>query len=105
MSRLSAFSPSGPAVGRPGYWPKQKLNIAPRLSVAYSPDTKTSIRAGFGMYYDHYGQGIVNSFTDTGSFGLSTQLENPAGVYDSETAPRFTGINNLPNINVGPRPS
>ena len=101
---LVSFSPSGPAVGRPGYWPKQKLNIAPRLSIAYSPDTKTSIRAGFGMYYDHYGQGIVNSFTDTGSFGLSTQLENPAGVYDSETAPRFTGINNLPNINVGPPP-
>lgn len=101
---LVAFSPSGPGVGRPGYWPKQKLNLAPRLSIAYSPDSKTSIRAGFGMYYDHYGQGIVNSFTDTGSFGLSTQLENPAGVYNWSTSPRFTGIDNLPNINVGPAP-
>lgn len=51
---LVSFSPSGPAVGRPGYWPKQKLNLAPRLSIAYSPDSNTSIRAGFGMYYDHF---------------------------------------------------
>lgn len=101
---LVSFSPSGPAVGRPGYWPKQKLNFAPRFSLAYSPDSKTSIRAGFGMYYDHYGQGIVNSFTDTGSFGLSTQLENPAGAYDWSTSPRFTGVNNLPNISVGTPP-
>lgn len=99
-----AFAPGGPTFGRPGYWPKQKANIAPRLSIAYSPDSKTSIRAGFGMYYDHYGEGIVNSFTDTGSFGLSTQLENPAGNYDSETSPRFTGIDALPDINVGPAP-
>ncbi|MGA9720185.1 MAG: TonB-dependent receptor [Acidobacteriaceae bacterium] len=101
---LVSFSPSGPAVGRPGYWPKQKLNFAPRFSVAYSPDSKTSIRAGFGMYYDHFGQGIVDSFTDTGSFGLSTVLENPAGAYNWSTSPRFTGINNLPNINVGTPP-
>jgi hypothetical protein len=101
---LVSFSPSGPAVGQPGYWPKQKLNLAPRLSIAYSPDSKTSIRAGFGMYYDHFGQGIVNSFTDTGSFGLSTKLENPAGAYNWSTSPRFTGINNLPNINVGTPP-
>jgi hypothetical protein len=101
---LISFSPSGPAVGRPGYWPKQKLNFAPRFSLAYSPDSKTSIRAGFGMYYDHFGEGIVNSFTDTGSFGLSTQLENPAGAYNWSTSPRFTGVNNLPNINVGTPP-
>lgn len=101
---LVSYAPSGPAVGRPGYWPKQKLNLAPRLSVAYSPDGKTSIRAGFGMYYDHYGQGIVNSFSDTGSFGVSTGLTNPAGVYDWSTSPRFTGIGNLPNIDVGPAP-
>jgi Carboxypeptidase regulatory-like domain len=101
---LVAFSPSGSHFGRPGYWPKQKTNFAPRLSIAFSPDSKTSIRAGFGMYYDHFGQGIVDSFTDTGSFGLSTQLTNPAGVYTTETAPRFTGVNNLPAISVGTPP-
>ncbi len=89
------FYPSGPANHAPGYWAKQKLNIAPRLAVAYSPDDKTSIRAGFGMYFDHYGQGIVKSFDQYGSFGLTTQLTNPAGVYTNENAPRFTGLHDI----------
>ncbi len=99
-----AFAPNGPANHRPGYWPMQKLNIAPRLSIAYSPDSKTSIRAGFGLYFDHYGQGIVNSFDRFGSFGLSTTLTNPAGVLTTSTAPRFTGRQSLPNINTGTPP-
>ena len=90
------FAPAGPAWGRPGYWPKQKLNIAPRIAFAYGPDPKTSIRGGFGIYFDHYGQGIVNSFDQFGSFGLSTSISNPAGTYSVDTSPRFTGISNLP---------
>ena len=90
------FYPSGVANRAPGYWAKQKLNIAPRLAIAYSPDTKTSIRAGFGMYFDHFGEGIVNSFDQLGSFGLSTQLANPAGVYTNENAPRFTASTTSP---------
>ena len=89
------FYPSGPANHAPGYWAKQKLNIAPRLAIAYAPDPKTSIRAGFGMYFDHYGQGIVKSFDQYGSFGITTQLSNPAGVYTNENAPRFTGIHDI----------
>ena len=30
----------------------QKLNFVPRLGVAWAPDAKTSVRAGFGMAYD-----------------------------------------------------
>ncbi len=48
---------------------KQKLNIAPRFSVAYAPDGKTSVRAGFGLYFDHFGQGVVNTFDELGSLG------------------------------------
>jgi hypothetical protein len=92
---LLSFAPAGPANHRPGLWQKQKANIAPRLAIAYSPDAKTSIRAGFGLYFDHYGEGIVNTFDQNGSFGLSTSLSTPAGVYDTDTAPRFTGINNI----------
>jgi hypothetical protein len=98
------FAPNGRANGRPGYWPAQKDNFAPRIAVAYAPDSKTSVRAGFGIYFDHFGEGIVNTFDQYGSFGLSTSLTNPSDVYTPETAPRFTGVRSLPGIDVGPTP-
>jgi hypothetical protein len=98
------FAPNGRANGRPGYWPAQKANFAPRLSIAFAPDSKTSIRAGAGIYFDHFGEGIVNTFDQYGSFGLSTSLTNPSDVYTPETAPRFTGVRELPGIDVGLAP-
>jgi len=98
------FAPNGHANHKPGYWPAQKDNLAPRVAIAYAPDSKTSIRAGAGIYFDHFGEGIVNTFSQYGSFGLSTSLTNPSDVYTPETAPRFTGIRNMPGINVGPTP-
>jgi hypothetical protein len=89
------FSPSGPANHAPGLWSKQKTNFAPRLAIVYAPNEKTSVRAGFGMYFDHYGEGIVNTFDQFGSFGLSTSIANPAGVHTTENAPRFTGVHNV----------
>jgi hypothetical protein len=95
-----AFAPNGPVYHQPGYWPKSKNNIAPRLALAYAPNDKTSIRAGFGIFYDHYGQSIVNSFDQLGSFGLLTSLTNPAGQQGYETSPRFTSRNSLPNVGL-----
>ncbi|HET6217804.1 MAG TPA: TonB-dependent receptor [Acidobacteriaceae bacterium] len=92
---LLEFAPSGPANHAPGLWSKQKTNFAPRLAIAYSPNEKTSIRAGFGLYFDHYGEGIVNTFDQNGSFGLNTSIANPAGVYTTDNAPRFTGVHNV----------
>jgi hypothetical protein len=92
------FAPSGQARGLKPYWPSQLGNVAPRLAFAYSPDNKTSIRAGFGLYYDHFGQGIVNSFDQLGSFGTSTSLTNAAGLYSVDNSPRFTGVHNLPPL-------
>jgi hypothetical protein len=101
---LLQFSPSGPANHAPGLWSKQKTNFAPRLAIAYSPNEKTSIRAGFGLYFDHYGEGIVNTFDQYGSFGLNSSVTNPGGVYTTESAPRFTGVHNVPS-NGSPQPS
>jgi hypothetical protein len=98
------FAPSGPFYHKPGFWPKSKNNFAPRLAIAYSPDSKTSIRAGAGIYYDHYGEGLVNTFDQNGSFGLSSQVTNPAGTYNSESSPRYTARNVLPFSN-GTAPS
>ena len=93
---LLTFAPSGPYYNKPGYWPKAKDNFAPRLAVAYSPDGKTSIRAGAGIYYDHFGQSLVSIYNQNGSFGMSSTVFNPANTYSSDTAPRFTARNVLP---------
>jgi hypothetical protein len=105
------FAPSGQARGLKPYWPMQLGNIAPRIAIAFSPSAsegfwhrifggaeKSSIRAGYGIYYDHYGEGIVNLFDQYGSFGLSQSITNPTNVLTPDSSPRFTGIHNLPNI-------
>jgi hypothetical protein len=99
------LAPSGQARGLKPYWPMQRRNIAPRIAVAFSPMAsggllhrllggygKSSIRAGYGIYYDHYGEGIVNSFDQYGSFGLSDSISNPTNLLTPDTSPRFTGM-------------
>ena len=90
------FSPAGQYYGKPGFYPKSKDNIAPRLAIVYSPNNKTSIRAGAGIYYDHFGEGLINTFDQNGAFGLSYAITNPAGTFKYENSPRFTGPNTLP---------
>lgn len=102
---LLSFAPSGKANHAPGYWAKQKDNIAPRLAVVWSPDTKTSVRAGAGMYYDHFGQAIVNSFDQEGSFGLSNGITTPASSYTVQNSPRFTGPHSIPALQGCPAPA
>ncbi len=99
------FAPSGKANGRPGFWAKQKVNIAPRLAAVWAPTPRTSIRAGAGMYFDHFGEGIVNSFDQQGSFGLSNSVNSPASQYGVENAPRFTGAHSLPTLAGCPAPA
>jgi len=91
-----SFAPSGKANNAPGYWAKQKANIAPRLSVVYAPNPRTTIRVGAGMYYDHFGEGIVNSFDQEGSFGLSNTTSTPASDYSVQSSPRFSGPHSVP---------
>jgi hypothetical protein len=107
-----SFDLSGQANGKKPYWAWDYRNFAPRFAVAYSPHAasgfmhklfgdagKSSIRAGYGLYFDHFGEGVVNTFDRQGSWGLTTTISNPAGVLNVDTAPRFTGLlgaNNLP---------
>lgn len=99
------FNTAGKFYHRPAFWSKQKANFAPRLAVVYSPDGKTSIRSGFGFYFDHYGEALTRRFATLGSFGLSSQYESAANLVDFETAPRFTGPHNLPDLPIPPAPS
>jgi hypothetical protein len=116
---------AGQANGKQPYWAWDYKNIAPRIAFAYSPHFesgllhkvfgsagKSSIRGGYGIYYDHFGQGVVNSFDRQGSFGLTTALVNPAGTQDVDCTPRMTSLYSLPAANasfcgqqvVGPPP-
>jgi hypothetical protein len=100
---------AGQANGKKPYWNWDYKDIAPRVALAYSPHAEggllhklfgsagqSSIRAGWGMYYDHFGEGIVSAFDQQGSFGLTTTLTNPAGVQDVDCAPRITSLLALP---------
>ena len=94
-----SFAPSGQARGLKPFWEMEKNNIAPRFAVAFAPDASTSIRAGFGMYYSHFGQGIVNSFSQYGSYGLQGAKQTPNDALTPDNAPRYTGPHNIPNVN------
>jgi hypothetical protein len=96
-----AFAPSGQSRGGSAYWSMNKLNFAPRFAVAYSPDGKTSIRAGLGMYYDHFGQGIVDGFSQFGSFGLTSTQAAPSNIFTPDDVPRYTARDAVPALPGG----
>jgi hypothetical protein len=109
------FAPSGQARAMKAYWPMQEGNLAPSIAIAFSPGAadgfwgrlfggadRSSIRASYGVYYDHYGEGIVNLFDQYGSFGLSESITNPTNLLTPDTSPRFTSIHDLPNITGTP---
>src|SRR6266404_4818659 len=74
------FSPSGPANNAAGFYPLEKTDWSPRISIAYSPrfesglfkkifgdNDKTVIRAGFSRVYDRAGFALINSFDQIGA--------------------------------------
>lgn len=100
---------------RPLY-PYHKKNFAPRLGIAWSPNFndgflgklfggpgKTSIRAGWGMFYDIFGQGILRRF-DATAFGLSNNLVNQSAELTPRTAPKFIGVSSIPSGLLPPAP-
>ena len=89
------FKQAGRANGKPGLWGMDKADIAPRFSVAYALNPSTSIRAGFGIYFDHFGQGVIDSFDQQGSFGLVTADRSPVGQY-VDTTPRYVDQTTVP---------
>jgi hypothetical protein len=103
------FVLSGQANGKAPYWGYDYKDFAPRLAFAYSPKAddgwsrrlwggqgKTSIRVGYGMYFDHFGEGVTNTFDREGSFGLTTAEINPAGIQTVDGSARYSGLYNIP---------
>jgi hypothetical protein len=111
-----SFDLAGPANNRPGYYHWSTKNFSPRLAFAYSPrpeggwlkslfgdGDKTVIRGGFGMVYDRIGSGLLSTFDNHGSFGLSTQLSNDT-VFSVANVPRLTSLNAVPAKGFPPAP-
>ena len=101
---------SGQANGKAPYWAWDYKNLAPRFAIAWSPSAdsgwmrtltggpgKMSIRAGAGIYYDHFGEGVVNTFDRNGAFGLTTLIDNPPE-QSVGTTPRFTDVHTIPTM-------
>jgi hypothetical protein len=94
---LLSFNLAGPANGKAGFYHFDKKDFAPRLAIAWSPEPKTTVRAGFGMVYDHLGQTLLTTFDNQGSFGMATNLSNVGGVQTVESAPRVTDLHTIPH--------
>ncbi len=102
-----SFAGAGHANHAPGMWAADKKDFAPRFAIAYSPshmpgflgslfgEGMTSIRAGFGVYYDHFGEGIINTFDANGAYGLSSQVNSPIDL-TTDQAPRFASVTSVP---------
>src|SRR6267154_2402646 len=100
----------------PGFYPLEKTDVSPRISIAYSPrptggalkrlfgeNDKTVFRLGFSRVYDRAGFALLNSFDQTGAAGLSTTIQNACctfGVTSAEDLPRITGIHDIPLTNI-----
>ena len=108
-----SFSAAGHGNNAPGMWAKDKKDFAPRFAIAYSPmhapgflgtlfgEGTTSIRAGFGIYYDHFGEGIVNTFDTNGAYGLSSRVNSPINL-TTDQAPRFASTSSVPTQIIPP---
>jgi hypothetical protein len=110
LAPLISYQLASAPGGKPLY--DYQKDWSPRFALAYSPQGdsglskflfggpgRTSIRAGWGMYYDLFGQGLIRSF-DANALGFSSYLQAPASpsnpASNAETAPRFTGYYDLP---------
>jgi hypothetical protein len=89
---------SGPANGGPSFYHWDKNNFQPRIAVAWSPDNgKTSLRGGFSMTNDYFGQALAVDWDLNNDLGFTSNFTNHANTFDVNNTskplgPLFTGF-------------
>jgi len=88
--------PSGPANGGKPLYNWTKDNFQPRIALAWSPDNgKTSLRGGFSITNDYFGEALAVDFDVNNALGYTQQFQVHANTFDisgSPLAPLFTGF-------------
>jgi hypothetical protein len=123
---LLTYSLAGPANGKEGFYGWDYHDFGPKVAFAYSPrfssgllgsifgnGDKTVIRGGFGVVYDRVGAGLLSTFDQNGSFGLSTSISAPIpcvgpaptdACAGTPVAPRVTDLNVIPQTDFNGNP-
>jgi hypothetical protein len=95
---LITLDKSGPANGRRPMYNWDKNNFQPRIAAAWSPDNgKTSLRGGFAVTNDYFGQALAVDFDLNSSIGYVENFLNHANSFDVNNGskplgPLFTGF-------------
>ena len=101
------FKLGGPANKAPGFYKTDWNNFQPSIAAAWSPSFETgflktlfggqgqsTIRGGFRIVNDHFGEQLAVSFDRLSSIGFTSASTISANTYDvtGNPAPRFTGF-------------
>ncbi len=69
---------SNPAYPQTGVIHSPTGNIAPRIGLAYHLNDKTVLRAGYGLFYDRFESGLINTlYTANGIYTQSLTITSP----------------------------
>jgi hypothetical protein len=92
------------------YLSAPKLNFAPRVSLAYSPNLKTVFRAGYGIFYDagatQISGAVGNALNGTPGYFIGSEISNVTeGVPSDTPALALSNIFQIaPNLQPGEYP-
>ena len=107
LNELIDFQLGGPANDAPGFYSTDWNNLQPSLAFAWSPnfgggflksffggEGQSTIRGGFRIINDHFGEQLAVSFDGLSSIGFTSASTISANTYDvtGNPAPRFTGF-------------
>ena len=107
LNELIDFQLGGPANNAPGFYETDWNNFQPSVAFAWSPsfsngflknifggEGQSTIRGGFRIINDHFGEQLAVSFDGLSSIGFTSASSISANTYDvtGNPGPRFTGF-------------